>query len=291
MLILLSAGFLQGNTVASGIQSLDTMKSQAETRRDEVKEKVDHLFDKAPFGEKNGEQKTIEDSPDLATSHEFTTFATTCSKLPISKVEASGYIGGFDPLEAVDDKLSTKWINTERGSWIEIDLGSIETICSVGAAWVFGKTIKYNLAISVSTDGSSFSEVFRGTSSGTTRQIENYDFSDTIARYVKITVNGNNRDSFARISELAVYGESSTEPPLPPSPTSEICGNGIDDDLDGKIDSEDSDCAQPPSPTSEICGNGIDDDLDGKIDSEDSDCAQPPSPTSEICGNGIDDDL
>jgi hypothetical protein len=43
--------------------------------------------------------------------------------------------------------------------------------------------------------------------------------------------------------------------------------------LDGKIDSEDSDCAQPPSPTSEICGNGIDDDLDGKIDSEDSDCA------------------
>ena len=36
----------------------------------------------------------------------------------------------------------------------------------------------------------------------------------------------------------------------------EICGNGVDDDLDGQIDEN----------CTEICGNGVDDDLDGQID-------------------------
>ena len=42
----------------------------------------------------------------------------------------------------------------------------------------------------------------------------------------------------------------------------EICGNGIDDDLDGQIDEN----------CTEICGNGIDDDLDGLTDGADPDC-------------------
>lgn len=48
----------------------------------------------------------------------------------------------------------------------------------------------------------------------------------------------------------------------------EICGNGIDDDLDGLTDSLDPDCV-------EICDNGIDDDQDGLIDAEDPDCVEP----------------
>jgi hypothetical protein len=46
----------------------------------------------------------------------------------------------------------------------------------------------------------------------------------------------------------------------------EICDNGIDDDLDGLIDDADSDCQTPPPPELELCGNGIDDDGDGEID-------------------------
>ena len=58
-------------------------------------------------------------------------------------------------------------------------------------------------------------------------------------------------------------------------PPAEICDNGIDDDGDGLIDSDDPDCV-----ISEICNNGIDDDMDGEVDEG---CI-------EICNNGIDDD-
>ena len=50
----------------------------------------------------------------------------------------------------------------------------------------------------------------------------------------------------------------------------EICGNGDDDDDDGAVDCEDSDCPACP----EICDNGADDDGDGNADCDDDDCAE-----------------
>ncbi len=63
----------------------------------------------------------------------------------------------------------------------------------------------------------------------------------------------------------------------------EICDNGLDDDGDGLVDSEDPDCQEA---TPEICNNGIDDDGDGAIDGNDPDCVMG----GEICTNGTDDD-
>jgi len=70
----------------------------------------------------------------------------------------------------------------------------------------------------------------------------------------------------------------------------EICDNGIDDDGDGLIDAEDSDCFSEVTLWTEICDNGRDDDGDGLIDSQDDDCAYLNNPEVEICDNGIDDD-
>jgi cysteine-rich repeat protein len=69
------------------------------------------------------------------------------------------------------------------------------------------------------------------------------------------------------------------------------CTDEIDDDLDGDIDCEDSDCDyMPECVAEEICANGADDDQDGYLDCEDSDC--PACPETEIsCGNLVDDDL
>lgn len=60
------------------------------------------------------------------------------------------------------------------------------------------------------------------------------------------------------------------------APQPEVCGNGVDDDLDGAID----------NGCPEICGNGIDDDGDGAID----ETCPGPTPVAEVCSNGIDDD-
>ncbi|MGR3310341.1 MAG: hypothetical protein ACUZ77_06155, partial [Candidatus Brocadiales bacterium] len=69
----------------------------------------------------------------------------------------------------------------------------------------------------------------------------------------------------------------------PPCPA-EDCTNGIDDDGDGLVDCNDSDC--PPCST-EDCTNGTDDDGDGLVDCLDPDCLPCPA---EDCTNGIDDD-
>ncbi len=68
------------------------------------------------------------------------------------------------------------------------------------------------------------------------------------------------------------------------SPPSEICDNGLDDDLDGLTDCDDPDCDSDPAcsgtvciPSHEDCDNGIDDDCDNRIDCADLDCASAPN--------------
>ena len=55
---------------------------------------------------------------------------------------------------------------------------------------------------------------------------------------------------------------------------SEICDNGVDDDADGVVDSDDDDCQMVLSDGSpgELCGDGTDNDGDGDIDVDDADC-------------------
>lgn len=52
---------------------------------------------------------------------------------------------------------------------------------------------------------------------------------------------------------------------------SELCGNAIDDDLDGRADCADNDC-NASCPAGEICTNGGDDDGDGLTDCDDGEC-------------------
>ena len=64
-----------------------------------------------------------------------------------------------------------------------------------------------------------------------------------------------------------------------PAPV-ENCTNGTDDDGDGFIDCEDTDCDQDPActpPPVENCTNGTDDDGDGLADCADPDCSNDPS--------------
>ena len=135
--------------------------------------------------------------------------AQTCSNnLPVSSVSANGNDGNV-PQNVLDNNLNTRWSNLGIGSWILMDLGSTDTICSVDIAWYSGNQRTSNFVIATSTDGSSFSTVFSGTSSGTTLNSEKYTFSSTDARYVRVTVNGNSQNNWASITELDVFGTSS----------------------------------------------------------------------------------
>ncbi len=92
---------------------------------------------------------------------------------------------------------------------------------------------------------------------------------------------------------LSLFGLSSAcPPPAPPKPKQEICGNGLDDNSDGKTDCADPSCFNSPSceVIVEDCRNTIDDNRNGKVDCDDLDCtADPFCIKVETCGNGLDD--
>ncbi len=70
------------------------------------------------------------------------------------------------------------------------------------------------------------------------------------------------------------------------------CTNGKDDDLDGKTDCDDSECAAHCAESDATsCTNGRDDDQDGKTDCDDSECAAHCAESgAALCANGKDDD-
>jgi len=142
---------------------------------------------------------------------------TTCQNLPIVSVTASGNDGNL-PANVLDNNLNTRWSNLGVGSFIQTDLGVQKTICSVDIAWYRGNLRVNNFVISASSDGTSFTNVFTGKSSGTTLSAESYSLPTNVtARFVRITVNGNTENNWASITELSVVGFSNTLPPSHPT--------------------------------------------------------------------------
>jgi hypothetical protein len=153
--------------------------------------------------------------PDRPTHNAYAQNSTaTCQKIPIATVTASS--NSFSAGNVLDNNPNTAWIGRGMGAWIQADLGSNMNICDVNIAWYLGNLVKYNFIISVSADGSTFTNVFTGKSSGTTLSFETYTVpGGTTARYVRITVNGNNFNSFAGITELSIDGSSNVATPKP----------------------------------------------------------------------------
>jgi len=129
-----------------------------------------------------------------------------CETLSSNAVIASGDDGNV-PSNVLDNNLNTRWSNLGQGSWIQLDLGAKKSICSVDIAWYLGDQRQNNFVISVSDDGTTFTNKFSGTSSGATTSPEKYNMpAGTEGRYVRVTVNGNTQNEWASITEIAVFG-------------------------------------------------------------------------------------
>jgi peptidoglycan/xylan/chitin deacetylase (PgdA/CDA1 family) len=130
-----------------------------------------------------------------------------CKNLPITNVVASANTEkGNTAKNVIDSKVNLRWAANGIGTFIQADLGSIKTICSLGIAWYKGDARHYNFDISVSKDGNAYTKAFSGTSAGKTSQIENNTFREIDGRYIKVTVNGNSENDWASITEMRVDG-------------------------------------------------------------------------------------
>jgi pimeloyl-ACP methyl ester carboxylesterase len=123
------------------------------------------------------------------------------------------------PANTLDGSLATRWSAKGDGQWIRFDLGSSRTIGSVAIAWHKGNQRQALFEIQTSTSGSSWTKVSGGASSGTTLEHEDYNVSDSVARYVRIVGRGNSDNMWNSITEVEIYGptEDGTDNPTTPS--------------------------------------------------------------------------
>ena len=122
----------------------------------------------------------------------------------IQNANTSASQTGFPGTNVLDDNLDTRWSNNGVGSWIQLDLGISNKVCDISIAWYKGNERQNNFVISTSNDGIKFSNVLSSKSSGSTLNLEKYDFTDTNARYIRITVNGNTLNTYASITEVSL---------------------------------------------------------------------------------------
>lgn len=170
----------------------------------------------------------------------------SCVNSPISQVTAASSQVGLPPSNLVDNNLNTIWSNYGIGSSIQIDLGTSKRICSLDIAWYKGNERQNNFVISTSQDGKSFKNVLSTASSGKSTSYEKYVFSDNLARYIKITVNGNTQNNYASIAEIRVQAPASSQPQV--------------DCVDGNIQNAKTSGSQTSFPGANV----LDDNLDTK---------------------------
>ena len=142
--------------------------------------------------------------------------AAGCDELAVAASAASANDGNL-PAGAFDGDLATRWSALGVGQWIRADLGAARVLCSVSIAWYRGDTRRNNFEIQVSSDGTSFTPVLAGQSSGTTAGFESYDLAGAEGRFVRVVVNGNTANQWASISEIAIAGAPLDGDPPPPT--------------------------------------------------------------------------
>jgi uncharacterized protein YjbI with pentapeptide repeats len=143
-----------------------------------------------------------------------TTPITTGKILPFSILKGSDHDGNVYE-NVYDNNLNTRWSNYDKGSYLIVDLGSIENIDAIDIAWFKGNRRQYSFEISVSVEGNDFRNgindfpniAYSGISEGKSLAPQRYKFkSEFKARYINIRVDGNTQNNWASISEVRLYG-------------------------------------------------------------------------------------
>ncbi|MBO9609006.1 MAG: DNRLRE domain-containing protein [Paenibacillaceae bacterium] len=124
--------------------------------------------------------------------------------LDIVGVAASGGESG-NPANAIDNDFATSWTEEGIGKWLQLDLGQVREVSSVALAFYAGDTRTANVDIVLSEDGDNWTTVFSGSSSGTTQDLQFFDFAAASARYVKVIGRGNSQSAWNNITEAGVF--------------------------------------------------------------------------------------
>ena len=135
-------------------------------------------------------------------------------KQPVVAVTASENDGNV-PANAIDGNLGTRWSAEGDPEWIRFQLAGPVDVGLVKIAWYRGDQRRADFDVETSADGTTWTRVFTGSSSGTTLQLETHDVTDTAATHVRIVGHGNDDNAWNSITEVEIWGgpPGGTTPP------------------------------------------------------------------------------
>jgi len=152
-----------------------------------------------------------------------------------ANITSEGNDGNIDD-NVNDSNLKTRWSYRPIPAWIKIDLGARKTVELVKIAWYRGNDRRMDFNIKTADVDeqypylpyTSYTQRYKGRSSGATSGLETYNVADSNARYVLINVTGNSDNDYASITEIEIHGKEipniveppptpPSQPPIPPS--------------------------------------------------------------------------
>jgi hypothetical protein len=134
-------------------------------------------------------------------------------ELPILNVTSSGEQNAtLTATNAVDKNIETRWANRtyDVPAWITLDLGGRDIISSLDIFWYNGDKRQYEFDVSISNDSKIFSKIFITKSDPKDSNPGEYDLTNTIGRYIRITSSGASNGTsiipWVSINDIIVFG-------------------------------------------------------------------------------------
>lgn len=124
--------------------------------------------------------------------------------LSVTEVTASEHDGNV-PENTLDGDLDTRWSAEGDGQWIQYDLDGSYDISAVSIAFHNGDQRATFFELEVSEDGSDWSHVYSGQSSGETLQFEMFEFDPIQAQYVRFVGFGNTINAWNSLTEFRIH--------------------------------------------------------------------------------------
>lgn len=148
-------------------------------------------------------------------------------------LSASSTDSEISPDNTLDGLPETRWSAQGEEPWLRYELAQESTINGVSIAWYKGDTRKRYVEVDLSRDGTEWSTVYEGFSSGDTAELETYDFDPALTRWVQLRFESESAATWHSITEVELAG-TDTSITASTSSTSATAAptNAVDGDLD-----------------------------------------------------------
>ncbi|WP_405060596.1 polysaccharide lyase family 7 protein [Kribbella sp. NBC_01505] len=117
---------------------------------------------------------------------------------------------------AIDNNYATRWSGDGDGASLTLDLGATKTVSHLKVAVYKGDERKNDFELQV-LNGSTWTTVFDGLSSGTSTALQTFDFTDQEASKIRYVghgyqLNSGGTGSWSSVTEIEVWGSGGSEP-------------------------------------------------------------------------------